>query len=124
MVTRKDLQGLIGRSILTPYPGYCVTGIILPTYSDAKIFSREISAMLAELPSWLDPKVRTITTREIEYGFGKFVFMYSSNCGRGRSFDNIYMSSRLSEKDKEQHCFVILPILSSGKTFITFDDDH
>lgn len=80
--------------------------------------------MFAELPSWLDPKVRTITTREIEYDFGKFVFMYGPNCGRGRSFDSIYMSSRLSDKDKDQHCFAILPMLSSGKTFITFDDSH
>ena len=121
-MTREDLQGLLGRSIVSFYPGFTVTGIILPTYSDAKIFSREISSMIDSLPNWIVTDLRTVTTREIEYACGKIVFMYGPNCGRGRSFDNIYISSRLSEKDKEQHCFTILPMLSSGKTFITFDD--
>lgn len=96
-------------------------GVVVPTYSEAKRFTKDMSELLDEIPKWLAKPVIRVNTREIEFKHNfRITMLYSPNCSRGRSLSTVYASSRMTDDELTPHCFTVL---HSGGTLNRFEDD-
>lgn len=100
-------------------------GVILPSFAEVKRFHSDLNVLLDEMPGWVNPKaVVRNTKRVIEFGqTGSIVLLHSVHDGRGRSFNSMFLSSRLLEDQKTQFMFNIMPTMLHG-TIETFEDKH
>jgi len=100
-----------------------VIGVFLPSFEDVNQFYSELVTKLDEVPKWL-LGLRVRNCRLIETNRGTRIrFLHSVRQGRGETFDMFYLSSKLTEKQKSQYVFDLLPAMVHSKPIITFEDD-
>ena len=105
--------------------GNITIGVLLPTYEDVKMFKAELLLKLNEIPTWLCKPLITATNRLIETdNFTRVCFLHSVHHAKGQSFNSFYLSSRLTEKQKSQYIFDLLPAMVHAKPIITFEDGN
>lgn len=99
-------------------------GVVLPSFAEVKQFRWELADLVNEVPKWLTLKpVNRDTIRQIEFGStGRIVLLHSVNDGRGRSFNTMFLSSKLTEDQKTQFMFNIMPTMAHGHVE-TFEDN-
>lgn len=98
------------------------TGIILPRFDDIKKFRKEFDVLMHTVPDFLMPEVQYATLRQYEFGYSRHIWISNPTHSKGRSFDQLYLSSRLTEEDKQKHLFCFLPMIGSINNIHTFDD--
>lgn len=117
------------QEVLTQLAKLCVLslsfhqiGVLLPTFEDVKQFQSELVTKLDGVPDWvLNLHVKTIRHIETERGVS-IRFLHNVHHARGQTFSAFYMSSRLTEEQKSQYVFTLLPAMVHTKPIITFDD--
>ena len=119
---RRELQELLAKcAILGNSSAHFTVGIVVPTYTEAKQFTKNFNQLLDELPEWIKPEYYRNTTREIDFGTHlHIIMMYNENCSKGRTVDILYASSRMSDEDLAPHCFTVL---HSPGSLIRFVDE-
>jgi len=121
-MTRQELVVCLAQMVVL-FPARTVnTGIILPQFADVKTFRQEFDVLMHTVPDFLMPEVRYATLREYEFGNSRHIWISNPDHSKGRSFDQLYLSSRLTEEDKKKHLFCFLPMIGSINNIHTFDD--
>ena len=122
---RQELLHRLAQLIYLVPSAQMTIGVILPSFAEVKRFHSDLDGLLKEVPGWLNPEaVVRNTKRIIEFGqTGSIVLLHSVHDGRGRSFNSMFLSSRLSEDQKTQFMFNIMPTMTHGRVE-TFEDEH
>lgn len=122
-MTREEAITNIAQLCVFTHVGTTV-GILLPSYEDVRRFQAEVVAMLEPLPKWVFPGLHRKTIRQIETTAGtRISFMNNVHHTRGQSFTSLYVSTKIPEDEMTQYCFVVMPLMASGRRMIKFDDE-
>jgi hypothetical protein len=121
-MTRQELIVWLAQMVVQlPYKGVA-TGIILPQFADIKTFRQEFDMLMNTVPDFLMPKVHYSTLRQYDFGNSSHIWLSDTNSGKGRTFNSLYLSSRLTDEDKKKHLFCFLPMIGSINNIHTFED--
>ena len=121
---RATLIELLAKTVISGpgSSGYRVSVVILPRFECVKKFSKDFYAKLDEIPQWVQPDVERRLLREIEWPFGKIMFVSNLDHLKGISIDLVYRSDRvLSSGAKEHEYYNIMSVLR-GNSIIDFED--
>lgn len=123
-MNREEAVIQLAQLSVVPALGDQTIGVLLPSFADVKKFRQELLAKLQEIPKWLSMPMVMNNTRyvEMENGF-RIHFLHTVRSARGRTFNAFYISSRLTEKQKTQYVFDLLPAMVHSRPILTFDDE-
>lgn len=125
-MTRQELVTRLAQLVVHGSHFNKTVGIIMPTFEDVKRIKKEFDVLVNTIPDFLMPEVRYDTIRNYKFGNGEYIWMHGRNAGKGRTLNQLYLSSRLTEEDLKDHLFSLIPVMSvtaGGVNNIhTFDD--
>jgi hypothetical protein len=111
-MTRQDLVIFLAQMVVHGSHLNTTVGIILPTFEDVKRVRKEFGMLVNTIPNFLMPEVRYNTIRNYKFGDSEYIWMHGRNAGKGRTLSQLYLSSRLTEKDLKYHLFSLIPAMS------------
>lgn len=98
------------------------SAVVLPSFIEAKRFSRDFYELVAEVPNWLLPSYKK-NLNEFKYQLGSIIFVNSSEQLRGRTIQSLYYSDRIATKIKIELYQYIYPTMQRDfSCFIEFKD--
>lgn len=121
-MTRQELIVRLAQMVVHLPDKAVNTGIILPRFADIKTFRQEFDMLMNTVPDFLMPEIGYATLRQYEFGYSRHIWLSDTNSGKGRTFSQLFLSSRLTAEDKKKHLFCFLPMIGSINNIHTFED--